>query len=556
MKTKLYILLFFVLWVGHSQENIEEDVERIYFHVNISDAQTLKVKKKRNNTLIITNKTNQKETDIYASYKIFRFEKSYPNTQRDLLKTVYTISTDNPELLGELKASFPEKYTRIGQFFTTENAYYPNDYGTTSPVENLGAKHPAFDLDMIMAPEAWGITRGDKKVVVGISDSKVDSLDPDFANRVSNYITYSKNYRGIGCAHGTSVAATAVATMNNGYGRPGICGECDIVVNRYGNFKHIEELVAAGAKVINTSWALCKMGGAYKDNIQERIKEMYDDGIIIVAGAGNGADCNKDGVRLGDSLYPASFDRVLSISGVYTINREPSDQVWEYEGRNLTKQVRDRRAGYFYVEDDGGITPMKVDVGVQMNKAVDLVAPREGYLLGHDICGEEAIYGGASSNAAPVVTGIIGLMWSVNYCLSSYEIESILKLTSKDVENLSGNEPYKGLMGAGRVNAYRAVKMSQEMKNPEETVYIANRDFYRFEFVLSSAQNNIEIKNQVFREEATVDFKAKNQITLKAGTHLKPNKKGFIKLSIDPTIAPKECEPTPPKKYASYKEEN
>ena len=140
--------------------------------------------------------------------------------------------------------------------------------------------------------------------------------------------------------------------------------------------------------------------------------------------------------------------------------------------------------------------------------------------------------------------------------MSSYEVESILKLSSKGVENLTGNEPYKGLMGAGRVNAYRAVKMSEQMQDPLATVGISNRDFYRFDFTLSSAQNSIEIKNQTFREDATVDFKAKNEIILKPGTHLKPNTNGFIKLAIDPNISPKECSPSPIKKYASYKEDN
>ena len=536
-----------------AQEKLETN-ERLYFHVNIADATSLKVDK-NNNVVHVESKTSTKETEIYNSHTIYRFEKSYPNTKSDLLKTVYTISTDNPELLGSLHYHFPKKYTRIGQFFTTENAYYPNDYGTTSPVENLGAPHPSHDLDMIMAPEAWGITRGDKKVVVGISDSRIDSLDPDFKGRVSEYIYYNNATKGMSCAHGSNVAALAIATMNNANGRAGICSECDVVANGYGNFDKIEELVASGAKVINASWAMCKMGGKYKENIQERIKEMYDDGIIIVAGAGNGTDCNRDGKKLGDSLYPASFERVISVSGVYTIHREPTDYHFVKDGRKITKQIRDRRAGYFYLEEDGTLIPYEIEKGVQMNKAVDLVAPREGYLLGHDICKEKVVYGGASSNAAPVVTGIIGLMWSVNYCLSSYEVESILKLSSEDVENLTGNEPYKGLMGAGRVNAYRAVKMSKEMKDPNATVHIANRDFYRFDFTLSNAQKNIEIKNQTFREDATVNFKAKNQIVLKPGTQLRPNQNGFIKLAVDPTIIPKECEPTPPKKYLSYKED-
>ena len=147
-------------------------------------------------------------------------------------------------------------------------------------------------------------------------------------------------------------------------------------------------------------------------------------------------------------------------------------------------------------------------------------------------------------------------MWSVNYCLSSYEVESILKLSSKEVENLTGNEPYKGLMGAGRVNAYRAVKMSEQMKDPDGKVAISNRDFYRFDFTLSNVQNTLEIENQIFREDATVDFKAKNQIVLKPGTHLKPNTNGFVKLAIDPNISPQQCSPSAVKKYTSYKEDN
>ncbi len=67
-------------------------------------------------------------------------------------------------------------------------------------------------------------------------------------------------------------------------------------------------------------------------------------------------------------------------------------------------------------------------------------------------------------------------------------------------------------MGAGRVNAYRAVKMSEQMKDPLATVGISNRDFYRFDFTLSSAQNSIEIKNQTVREYATIALTEKKQI--------------------------------------------
>ena len=191
-----------------------------------------------------------------------------------------------------------------------------------------------------------------------------------------------------------------------------------------------------------------------------------------------------------------------------------------------------------------------------MNRAGEWVALREGYLLGHEMCVDKTVDGVSSSSVAPMVTGIIGLMWSVNYCLSSYEVESILKLSSKEVETLTGNQPYKGLMGAGRVNAYRAVKMSEQMKDPFGKVVISNRDFYRFDFTLSSVQNTIEIKNQSFRDATTVDFKAKNKIIVKPGTHLKPNTNGVVKLASDPKISSKQCSQSTVTKYTYYNEDH
>ncbi|GEQ87323.1 hypothetical protein ULMS_28310 [Patiriisocius marinistellae] len=552
-----YLVLIFTpfFFFGNVTAHSQEEVEHFYFHVNIADTEAFIVKEKRDGTFTIKNKNDKNETAIYEKYNIFQFKIAFPNTDRKLLKTVHTIETDNVELLSRLKNKFPNKYTRIDQFYPAKNPYYPNDYGTTSAVENKGNKYPSYDLDLIQAADAWSITRGNKKVIVGISDSKVDSLDPDLKGRVSNYLSYNNSKKGISCSHGTNIAGTAIGRMDNAYGRPGICSGCDVIAHSYGTMEKIEELVAAGAKVINTSWAMCKMGGNYSQNINERIKEYYDDGIIIVAGAGNGRDCNRDGIKIGDSLYPASYDRVISVTGTYLGNTFETDEVFpDKEGRLMTKRMNDRRNGYFYIEEDGTLTPNDPEKGMQVNKAIDLLAPAEGYLLGADICGKENPYGGASSNAAPYVTGTIGLMWSVNYCLTAYEVETILKQTSDAIEHLNGNEIFVGMLGAGRLNTYRAVEMANELKNPFGNVTFKNRDFYRFEFTISSAPNTITLQNQTFRDDATVDFKAKESIVLKSGTRIAPNKRGFAKLSIDPTIEIKECEPTPPKKYGSYKD--
>ncbi|MEZ4779896.1 MAG: S8/S53 family peptidase [Flavobacteriaceae bacterium] len=524
--------------------------ERFYFYVNIDEFETLDISTKSDGTKKIFNDTNSKETNIYNNYIVYSLELAYPNTDNKNLKTSYKIVTNSKNLVFELQSAYPKKYTRIIEFFPPEKAFYPNDYGNTSPKENLGNPYSSEDLDLINAPGAWAITKGDKKVIIGISDSRIDTLNPDMQGRILKDLYTETTLKKSKFDHGTNVAGIAIARMDNAYGRPGICSECSVIAHRYGSFKQIEELVAAGAKVINASWASCQSGGKLFDSINNRINEYYDDGIIIVAAAGNGRDCDRDRNSYGDLLYPASYDKVISVSGVYAKNRFIEDDFYHKDGIDYTFKFVDRRNYALAIDSLGNLSPSDKNDGLQLNTAVDLMAPRESYLLGNDLEGKEVKYGGASSSSAPYVVGLIGLMWSVNYCLSAYEIESILKLTSANIEDLPGNEPFKGMLGAGRIDAYQAVKMAQEMKFENGNVIVSNRTFYRFNFKLERALNTITIENEGFTEDATVDFSARKKIIIKPNSHFKPNAKGFIKLSINPEIPNEECFPTPPKKYS------
>ncbi|KAA3622992.1 MAG: hypothetical protein DWP94_06925, partial [Flavobacterium sp.] len=188
---------------------------------------------------------------------------------------------------------------------------------------------------------------------------------------------------------------------------------------------------------------------------------------------------------------------------------------------------------------------------MQFNKSIDICAPARSYLLGNDLCDNETIYGGATSSTAPYITGVIGLMWSVNYCLDSYETESILKLTSAAIDHLPGNEPFVGKLGSGRVDAYKAVKMARDMKELMGTVSIRGRDFSRFHFKLNNSPYNIQIEDQVFRDSSSVAFTARNSIVLKPGTRLAPDASGYVKLNIDPSVSTAACFPKPIKKYES-----
>jgi len=544
---KLTVLIVFLVSLsvfGQQEKNIH------HFKVDIRNGESLVVTPLDNGTLKIENPDALTETAIYSIFTIYTFQKAYPNTTKETFKNRYRVSTNSGSLLFELQKQFPEKYSNIEVYAPLPNAFYPNDYGTTSPVENLGVPYPLTHLDAMNLPAAWGITKGSKKVVIGVSDARVDSTNIDLQGRVSNYLSYSNATRGTACSHGTTQVSVIGAKKDNGYGIPGICSECDIIVNGYGRFDHIQDLVEAGAKVINASWTHCGFG-AYHQNVQQRIKEYYEEGIIIVAAAGNARRCNPYLWDYASNYgYPASFKNVISVSSVYGECGHYEDCIIEDEQYGtIAYKIKDRHAGQHWMKTVGSfdeLTPINIQYTTQHNLAVDLVTPSETYLAGRKACGsEDFFYGGVTSTSSSMVTGVIGLIWSANYCLASAEVESILKLSAEDIEHLPGNEPFKMRLGAGRVDAYRAVKMAYEMQLDQGTVEVANRDFYRFDFTLFSSPYQIEIKNQTFRDSSTVNFKARKRIHLKPGTRLAPDKNGFVKLSIDPALPTEECFPKP-----------
>lgn len=547
MTRNLLVVLLFITEIVGTQA---QEPALNHYRITIQGVENYQIDTAEDGSTRIINPFDQLETSIFGSHTVTFFEPLFPGSRSPELKKVFTLVTPDESLINKLISTFPETYTKVEQYYPNEKPYYPNDYGSSSPRANYGTKHALYDLDLIDMPGAWGITKGSPKVRIGISDSRIDSTNNDLRGRVSRYLQYFDIARGMVCAHGSNVAGIAVARMDNKYGRPGICAECDVVANGYGNFSHLEELVAAGARVINASWARCTMG-KYQAEIEARINEWYEDGIIIVAGAGNAKNCNKDGYAPDDLTYPASFEKVISVTGVYSRFASPRDSLFTgKDGYPNVIGLKDRHARQHALTRNGTKLISKFrKFDMQFNEAVDLCAPAQTYLLGNDACELDETFGGASSNTAPYITGLIGLMWSVNYCLDAYETESILKLTAVDIDKLPGNEPYRGKLGAGRVDAYAAVKMARDMKEPMGTVTISGRDFYRFRFRLQHAPYRIEIKDQTFRDLARVNFTARDQIKLLPGTRLAPGTTGYCVLRTDPTIPNDECFPKPVKSY-------
>lgn len=174
----------------------------------------------------------------------------------------------------------------------------------------------------------------------------------------------------------------------------------------------IRYAVDSGAKVINCSIGITQPDAAYVENLREGVRYAFEHDVVIVASAGN-SGVNNDKIE----FYPANFSR---------------------EFANVISVGASTRRNEMWPHSQYGKT------------TVDLFAPGDDML----VIAKEAVYvrSEGTSEAAPVVSGVVALMRQVNPRLSASEIKTILHETSDKFPAFAD----KSLSG-GRVNAAEAV---------------------------------------------------------------------------------------------------
>lgn len=219
----------------------------------------------------------------------------------------------------------------------------PNDtnYGDLWHLHNTGQSGGTVDAD-IDAPEAWDTNTGSSSIIVAVIDSGVrldhedivgnlwvnpeeiagNSTDDD-ANGIVDDI-HGANFIGSGAGnanatddfyHGTHVAGIAGAVGNNATGVTGVAWDVQLMVLKFISSSGTGSLTDAvqsinyarnnGAHIINNSWAT----ETYSSQLENALNDAADEGILLVAGAGNTA-ANNDFV----DIYPANFDISRQIS--------------------------------------------------------------------------------------------------------------------------------------------------------------------------------------------------------------------------------------------------
>lgn len=286
----------------------------------------------------------------------------------------------------------------------------PNDY-------NLGYANN-YALDLINAQGAWDITTGNSNIVLGISDQ---NISPNHSELVGKIVHYDASNMATP-THGNAVSILAAGNTNNNNGLSSIGYNSSIAFYQM-DYNQIIAASYTGIRVVNISWT---SGCFYNQYEQDAMTEVHDNGTFIVAAAGNGNTCGTP-----DALvYPAAYAHVFAVT---SIGESDNHEQWAGDPSSTH----------------------------QHNQMVDLSAP--GYGVAVAPADGWYINSSGTSYAAPMVTGTVGLMLAVNPCLSTANIEMILKNSSVDINAL--NPLYAGKIGAGRLNAAAAVAMAQGFVN-------------------------------------------------------------------------------------------
>jgi len=333
--------------------------------------------------------------------------------------------------------------------FRTGN--FPSDPGTDL----------SYGPDLVKLPLAWDITTGKKEVILGPRDVEkiniavVDSVfDFDHVDLKPNITKHTPNSASFGEPnHGTRVASIVGAKGNNGIGIAGAMWDASLHLYSVGNpqdstkfdsalmTQAFAQVISDGARVVNFSGgqncgqSVCTAEGerALQDTDKfftyfiNLAKSKLGRNLLWVFAAGNDS---KNLRTVSPARLSATFDNVVSVSAVDSQKKLAS---FSNFGRDITVAAPGVRI--FTLVPGGGFNDGTFNIPI-INWKLDS-------------------YGSGTSYSAPYVTGVAGLMLSVNPNLTASQLKSIINNTADN----TGNSDKEGTQ-VRILNAFRAVQQA------------------------------------------------------------------------------------------------
>jgi len=273
-----------------------------------------------------------------------------------------------------------------------------------------------WNMQKISADKAWDFQKGSLSIKVAVVDTGVDYTHQDLA---ANYVyggydwVNDDNDPKDDHFHGTHVAGTVAAVMDNQIGVVGVAQVsiwAEKVLNYLGSgswdnvAQGITHATDGGVNVISMS-----LGGfQYSSVLDNACKYAWENGVLLVAAAGN-SNLNIDIFK----TYPASLPTVVAVSATTSSDQKAS---WSNYGNKI-----------------------------------EVAAPGDGVYS--TMPGNKYDYLSGTSMATPHVSGLAGLIWSIEPSLTNQEVRDRLHAAVDDIGS-PGKDTYYGY---GRINAFKGL---------------------------------------------------------------------------------------------------
>ena len=334
---------------------------------------------------------------------------------------------------GAAEFAYPDLLYRHVKHFRPNDTYY----GQQWHLQNIGAEG------------AWDISTGIASIVIAILDDGTDLQHADLQlNLVNGYDIVGNGYQTDNDpsptgddAHGTATAGIAAAVGDNNRGVSGVCPHCKIMPIRimtdtgYSRASTEEDAFnwarSHGANVLSNSWGPAAPINAnyFPDGLKAEIHNAVAENRVVIFAAGN--DSSPLTCPGGVPWEPAAYNEVISVGA-----NDFYDQVMDYSNFGNTG------------------CPLTL-VAPAATFSTDITGTR-GYnssSFGNDYTD----YFGGTSAAAPVASGAVALLLSIESTLTWGQVLSVLKTTADKVGGVTyDGSGYNAHYGSGRLNLYRA----------------------------------------------------------------------------------------------------
>lgn len=357
-----------------------------------------------------------------------------------------------------------EQYTPDDPF-NDENNYWNYDWDDENPEGNN------WHIEATDTRSAWGYKELFSHINIGIVDGGFDTEHEELKGKIS-FPTAREERRNRPNHHGTHVAGIIAAEQDNGVGISGICSDSSLIcvdwspsngqlwIADLAVLQALSRVVKGGAKVINFSVGnSASMGDEnykypdfvpnldgilYSYSMGSLLNKGYDFVVVQSAGNGNGESHAVDASQNGLFCSISESNAFLPFKNV-TVN-DVLDRIIVVGSSELT--------------DNGYVQSSSSNIGDR----VDICAP------GSEIfsCMKDNTYlrKSGTSMAAPVVTGVASLVWSVNPNLSGKEVKEIVCTNTKDIVSPTEDRHFEHLnfKAYPMVNAKLAVEAALRQK--------------------------------------------------------------------------------------------